>query len=602
MRRLKWQVVWLGWGVALVAAGCGGGGGGVSLPPPSPSPTPILPGTVQGTVTPEAGTVSSLQVRLPRSDQPRTAAGLPVYVPDQVLVKFRPTAQAQSVEALHQAAGGRVVRVIRQLGVHVVKLNPGISAASALAVYRASGLVEYAEQDAYRYAQAEPNDPGYSLQWHYPKIGLPAAWDVTTGGPVIVAVVDSGIRFDHPDLAGVTVPGYDFFDNDPDPTDPGCPMVNAREPSHGTHVAGTVAAVTNNGIGVAGVAWGGASAVKIMPIRVLGEDPLAGRCGRGTDAGVAAGIVYAADNGAKVVNLSLGGSAGTQTLQDAVNYALGRGVTVVAAAGNQNGPVAYPAAYPGVIAVAATACNDQRASYSNFGPQIWVAAPGGDINTACPVDSIYAWIWSTSWRPLDGFTYPYLGPPFFIGTSMATPHVSGVAALLISRGFTTPSAIRSRLRDTAVDLGARGWDQYFGYGLVNAAAAVGASNPNSTMRAFAGVVSGNTITRQSDFAGVAATGSFTITNAQPGTKSVFAWQDFNGNGQVDFGDYFGRRDGVVISPGSTTFGVAVTVRRYTGSGLVVAGSSREVQVASAESFGLLLLAGLVLGVRRLRGG
>jgi hypothetical protein len=299
-----------------------------------------------------------------------------VYVPDQVLVKFRPTAQAQSVEALHQAAGGRVVRVIRQLGVHVVKLNPGISAASALAVYRASGLVEYAEQDVYRYAQATPNDTYYGLQWHYPKIGLPAAWDVTTGGPVIVAVVDSGIRFDHPDLAGVTVPGYDFFANDPDPTDPGCPMVNASKPSHGTHVAGTVAAVTNNGIGVAGVAWGGASAVKIMPIRVLGEDPLAGWCGTGTDAGVAAGIVYAADNGAKVVNLSLGGSAGTRTLQDAVNYALGRGVTVVAAAGNENGPVAYPAAYPGVIAVAATACNDQRASYSNFGPQIWVAAPG----------------------------------------------------------------------------------------------------------------------------------------------------------------------------------------------------------------------------------
>jgi len=146
-----------------------------------------------------------------------------------------------------------------------------------------------------------------------------------------------------------------------------------------------------------------------------------------------------------------------------------------------------------------------------------------------------------------------------------------------------------------------GSSPYFGYGLVNAAAAVGASNPNSTMRTFSGVVSGNTIMRQSDFASVAATGSFTITNAQPGTKSVFAWQDFNGNGQVDFGDYFGRRDGVVISPGSTTFGVAVTVRRYTGSGLLLAGNSREVQRASAEPFGLLLLAGLVLGVRRLRG-
>jgi hypothetical protein len=119
------------------------------------------------------------------------------------------------------------------------------------------------------------------------------------------------------------------------------------------------------------------------------------------------------------------------------------------------------------------------------------------------------------------------------------------------------------------------------------------------MRTFSGVVSGNTIMRQSDFASVAATGSFTITNAQPGTKSVFAWQDFNGNGQVDFGDYFGRRDGVVISPGSTTFGVAVTVRRYTGSGLVVAGSSREVQAASAPFSGLLLLAAVVWRVQGL---
>jgi serine protease len=588
------QTVTTAWILALIATGCGGGGGGVSLPPPPRSPAPILPGAVQGTVTPDAGTVSSLQVSLPRSDQPRTAAGLPVYVPDQVLVKFRPTAQAQSVEALHQAAGGRVVRVIRQLGVHVVKLNPGVSAASALAVYRASPLVEYAEQDAYAYTQATPNDTYYGRQWHYPKIGLPAAWDVTTGGPVIVAVVDSGIRFDHPDLAGVTVPGYDFLDNDLDPTDPGCPAQPAQ-PSHGTHVAGTVAAVTNNGTGVAGVTWGGASAVKIMPIRVGGE--ISGTCGVVLMSLVANGIVYAADQGAKVINLSLGTYVDLQVVRDAVNYAVSRGVTLVAAAGNDNtGTVAFPAGYPGVIAVAATACNDQRASYSNYGSHIWIAAPGGDVPD-CDGDGYPDWILSTWWSPSAGNTYWY-----WRGTSMATPHVAGVAALLISRGITTPDAIRNRLRDTAVDLGARGWDPYFGYGLVNAAAAVGASNPNSTMRAFAGVVSGNTITRQSDFAGVAATGSFTITNAQPGTKSVFAWQDFNGNGQVDLGDYFGRRDGVVISPGSTTFGVAVTVRRYTGSGLVVAGSSREVQVASAESFGLLLLAGLVLGVRRLRGG
>ncbi|MDR7400966.1 MAG: S8 family peptidase [Armatimonadota bacterium] len=456
------------------------------------------------------------------------------------------------------------MRVIRQLDVHVVRLNPGVAVASALATYRASPLVQYAEQDAYAYALATPNDQYYPLQWHYPKIGLPGAWDVTTGSPVIVAVVDTGIRFDHPDLSGVTVPGYDFFDNDPDPTDPGCPTVAPSQASHGTHVAGTVGALTNNSTGVAGVAWGGASAVKIMPIRVLGEDIPSGQCGTGTHAAIAQGIMHAGDNGAKVVNLSLGSLASTQTLQDAVNYALARGVALVAAAGNDNlNVVRYPAAYPGVIAVSATACNDTKASYSNYGPQIWVAAPGGDTPD-CDGDGYPDWILSTWWSPSAGNAYWYLQ-----GTSMATPHVSGVAALLISRGIVGPDAIRTRLRDTAVDLPPAGWDQFFGYGLVNAAAAVGASNPNNAMRAFSGVVSGSVITRQSDVAIVAATGSFTVTNAQAGTKTVFVWQDFNGNGTVDAEDLYGRMDNVVISPGSTTTGVVVTVRRYVGSPLTV---------------------------------
>lgn len=149
---------------------------------------------------------------------------------------------------------------------------------------------------------------------------------------------------------------------------------------------------------------------------------------------------------------------------------------------------------------------------------------------------------------------------YLAGTSMAAPHVSGVVALLIARGFVGPNAICSRLRDTAVDLGPAGWDQFFGYGLVNAAAAVGGSNPSSMMRAFAGTISGSSITHQSDVATVAATGSFTITNAQSGTRSVFAWQDFNSNGQVDLGDYYGPVDNVVINPGGTTSRVVVTVR------------------------------------------
>jgi serine protease len=459
-----------------------------------------------------------------------------------------------------------VLRTIPRIEVQVVRLNPGVSAAAALAAYRASPLVQYAEQDVYVYSMATPNDTFYGLQWHYPRIGLPAAWGVTIGSPVIVAVVDSGIRFDHPDLAGVTVPGWDFIDNDNNPTDPGCPTA-PNDLSHGTHVAGTIAALTNNGTGVAGVAWGGASGVKIMPIRVFDG------CGGGaTSAIVAAAIQYAADNGGKVINLSLGMLAGTQTLQDAVNYAHSRGVTLVASAGNDNGPVRYPAAYPNVIAVAATACNDAKASYSNFGPEVDIAAPGGDM-VDCTGDNVAEWILSTWWSPNAGNAYGYA-----LGTSMAAPHVSGVAALLISRGVVGPAAIQARLQTTATDLGSPGWDPHFGWGLVNAAASVGANNPGTAMRAFSGVISGSAITRQSDMVAVNAAGGFFITNALSGTKTVFAWQDFNGNGVVDANDYYGRADGVVISPGGTTTGVNVVVRRYTGSPLSVSttanGSSR----------------------------
>lgn len=291
---------------------------------------PPGPGTVQGTVAVDSGTTTALAAQVLQGRvEPRRIRGLPVYVPDQVVVKFRPGVQAQEAQNVHASVGGRVVRVIQQLGVHVVKLPSGASVQAALAAYRASPLVVYAEQDAYAYALATPNDTLYSWQWHYPKIGLPAAWDVTTGHPVIVAVVDSGIRFDHPDLAGVTVPGYDFFDNDSDPTDPGC-STDPNQASHGTHVAGTIAALTNNSEGVAGVTWGGVSAVKIMPIRV-GD-----LCGAVPTSAVAAGIVFATDNSAKVINLSLGSYADAQVVRDAVNYALSRGVTVVAAAGNDN--------------------------------------------------------------------------------------------------------------------------------------------------------------------------------------------------------------------------------------------------------------------------
>lgn len=336
-----------------------------------------------------------------------------------------------------------------------------------MATYRASPFVEFVENDTYVYAAATPNDSLYGLQWHYPAINLPAAWDVVTGpNCVIVAVLDTGIR-PHPDLTWVA--GFDFFSNDADPTDPGC-FTDPNDFSHGMHIAGTIAALTNNAIGVAGVNWGGSTGTQIMPLRVLGES--GSTCGVGTASMVADALIYATDNGAKVANMSFGGLTST-TLENGVNYAYSRGVTLVAAAGNEGvdmstpGAQVYPAAYPNVIAVGATACNNTRASYSNFGMQLDLMAPGGDF-ISCSGDPSPEEILSTSWSPSGGTGY-YFGS----GTSFSAPHVSGLAVLLIARGIVGPASIQNRLQSTATDRGAPGWDPLYGWGLVNAAAAVG---------------------------------------------------------------------------------------------------------------------------------
>ncbi|MDR7442059.1 MAG: S8 family peptidase [Armatimonadota bacterium] len=522
-----------------------------------------------GTVVVDTGTVSAAAAHIPTDTRrPPDIARFPALVPDRLVVKLRSSANISVVEPLVRTAGGRIVSTIPRLDVIVVQLEAGVRAGSALAMLRASPHVQHAEQDGYAYVLATPNDPYYGSQWHYPMIQLPAAWDVTTGSPVIVAVVDTGIRPDHPEfVAGVLVAGRNFFNgaDDTNTTDPGCPNTEPTRYSHGTHVAGTVAALTNNGVGVAGVAWGGASGVKIMPVRVLGELP--GLCGVGYTSDVAKGVVWATDNGARVINLSLGGTADVQVMREAVQYALDRGVAVVAAAGNSNTSAPhYPAAYLGVIAVSALACDGQKAYYSNFGPYVFVAAPGGDATKDCPGGLSPDLVLSTGWRPSEPSNFTYVG---LQGTSMAAPHVSGVAALLVGRGFVGPAAIRERLRLTATDLGAPGWDETYGYGLVNAAAAVGGQLPATRLRAFVGVLAGSQIQRQSSFVLVSGTGAFTVPDAQSGTKSVFAWQDHNDNGRVDVDDYYGKVDGVNVPPGGTVSAGVVTVRRYTGTTLTV---------------------------------
>ncbi|MGB9614476.1 MAG: S8 family peptidase, partial [Fervidobacterium sp.] len=318
-------------------------------------------------------------------------------------------------------------------------------------------------------ALATPNDTYYKYQWHYNNIKLPQAWDIIKSANIVVAVVDTGVSFTHPDLQGIFVTGKDFVDGDSDPTDP------AQDVSHGTHVIGTIAALTNNSLGVAGVNWGGYG-IKIMPIRVLGAD------GSGTLDNVAAGIRWAADNGAKIVSMSLGGS-GAQVLMDAVKYAYSKNVTLVCAAGNENkSSLSYPAAYVETIAVGATRYDNKRAPYSNYNYTTYydpykkayvkhyldVVAPGGDTSVDQNGDGYADGVLSTTWTPTSGNTYMFLQ-----GTSMATPHVSALAAMLYVKGYTTPEAIRSRLIKTAYKIpgytySSTGWNKYVGYGLIDA--------------------------------------------------------------------------------------------------------------------------------------
>lgn len=340
-----------------------------------------------------------------------------------------------------------------------------------------------------------PNDPYYQYQWHYRQINLPQAWDVTTGANTIVAVIDTGVVLSHPDLQGQLIAGYDFIQDpamagdgdgiDPNPDDPGDHYDNGSSSFHGTHVAGTVAAATNNGVGVAGVAFG----AKVMPLRALGV-------GGGYDYDIEQAVRFAAglpnDSGtvpprrADVINLSVGGpgfSPGSPAVYDQARAA---GVVIVAAAGNDGtSELNYPAAFPGVIAVGAVDINKALAYYSNFGSWISVVAPGGNLAQDVNGDGKPDGVMSTAARDSSGtLVNDYL---IYQGTSMATPHVAGVIALMKAVAPSlTPQAITNLLASGALtdDLGAPGKDDQFGYGLINASKAVSAAGGGSGSRSF----------------------------------------------------------------------------------------------------------------------
>jgi thermitase len=310
---------------------------------------------------------------------------------------------------------------------------------------RSIGLADYVEPDLKIQVDSTPNDPYWNLQWGPQKIEADWAWNSTTGNSsVLVAVIDTGIDYYHPDLAANYVPlGYNWAYNNPDPKD---------DYGHGTHCAGIIAATINNNIGIAGLAQ-----VKIMSEKVLDSS------GNGYVDWFANGVINATDAGAKILSISLGGYGDSQLMHEALQYAYDAGVLIIAAAGNNDSNVKpYPAGYGEVVAVSATDQNDQKAGFSNWGDWIELAAPGVDVYSTVPTYHV----------TINDYGYP-MNYAYMSGTSMACPHVAGVVALIWSR-YPSKSRdwVRLWLRYTADDLGDPGFDAYYGYGRVNARKAV----------------------------------------------------------------------------------------------------------------------------------
>ena len=414
------------------------------------------------------------------------AAEAASYVPGQVIVKYHAGTAPSTESQLEELAGTNTARALPG-GAEQLAIADGDSVRQTVAELRKNPDVAYAVPNYKAHASALPNDPGLRKQWNFIGpfgIGMDEAWTLATaqGAPggrgAVVAVLDSGVAYERhgryrraPDLRRSTfLKGYDFVGHDRHPNDVF---------GHGTHVAGTIAQATNNGIGAAGIAY----RARIMPLRVLDWR------GSGDSVAIARAIRYAAKHGADVINLSLEfptevRGAEIPDVIGALRYAQRKGVTVVAAAGNQaDGAVAYPARAGSVIAVGAVTASGCEAEYSNAGTDLDVVAPGGGIDAPndddpwdaahCRPDepgrSIYQ---ETFIRGVKRFGLP----GGYEGTSMASPHVSGIVALLIATkrlgAHPSPALIKARIELTSTDLGVPGFDDRYGYGLVNAANAL----------------------------------------------------------------------------------------------------------------------------------
>ena len=431
-----------------------------------------------------------------------------LYVRGSVIVKFRSGSGDTAVNSTMRAVGGSAVARPSYADFEIMQISPDADPEAVAATLRARPDVEYAQPRYRNHPMQRPNDPLYNLQWNFPAIDMERAWEIQpqAGSEITVAVLDSGIAFKtatirynssapfrltpggplYPALGLVDVPfavapelgeakfvsPRDFIWNDDLPFD---------LDGHGTHVTGTIGQLTNNNVGVAGMAYN----VRIMPVKVIDEvwDFIFDSPFIGTDDTVARGVRYAADNGAKVINMSIGREGGgpSTVVDEAIRYAISRGAFVAVAGGNTadagNAPSRTAESAPsidGMMAVGAVGRNLSRAYYSTINNYVEITAPGGDfrvdpnqggiVQQTLDLDLVL-----TYENGPAGFTAPradsFAYYPFQ-GTSMSTPHVSALAAMLMQQGITNPAAVEAAIKQFARDLGRAGVDNEYGYGLI----------------------------------------------------------------------------------------------------------------------------------------
>ena len=356
-------------------------------------------------------------------------------IADRIIVQHRIGVESTTAERAFARHGAAAISHHSSLGISVLRVDPA-KRDEVIKSLESTGLFSFVEPDYLAKVESTPNDPYFSSEWHLATIQAPSAWNTSTGSGTPIALVDSGVETTHPDLAGKLTGGWNFVSGNSTIFD---------TMGHGTTVAGTIAASTDNNVGVAGVTWQN----PIMPLIVVDS------MGFAAYSNIASAITYAADHGARIVNVSVGGPSASSTLQSAVTYAWNKGTVVFAAAGNAgaNAPY-YPAGCQYAVAVGATDPSDLVPSWSNYGSFLTLSAPGVNIYTTA-----------------TGGSYTYGS-----GTSYASPVAAGVAALVLAKSpGLSASGLVSLLENNSDDLGAPGPDQYYGYGRVNAYRAVNAT-------------------------------------------------------------------------------------------------------------------------------